>query len=192
MEIKYRSVLREYLLVICTLTLSTDFVGYDSSLDTIIVSRQGNDNQLYVDRNVISASIEALDANKRTTSLSDLNNAQTSFTSLDPKIFSNITNAAQVYKGFAAVQAQCDLVLSPYAHPLLIPIAIALLRVPQDRARCTPDRVQLAPNLPRYECDDCRAFRRRRTRPARWCFPPNATRPYHRCPNSHVRHAPGW
>ncbi len=45
------------------LTLSTDFVGYDSSLDSIIVSRYGSNKQLYVDRNVISASIEALDAN---------------------------------------------------------------------------------------------------------------------------------
>jgi len=48
-------------LVICILMPSTGLVGYDNELDSIIVAHQGGEGQnLYVDRNVILVSIDAL------------------------------------------------------------------------------------------------------------------------------------
>jgi hypothetical protein len=55
-------------------------------------------------------------------------------TSLDPSIFPNIPNGIEVHKGFSEEHAKYDLVLSPYARPLLIPIVITLLLIPRTAA----------------------------------------------------------
>jgi len=60
------------------------FVGYDNSLDSIIVSHQGNDKNSF---------------------FTNLANADGSLTSLDPTIFPNISNVVQVYQQFANDQA---------------------------------------------------------------------------------------
>lgn len=61
------------------------FVGYDNALDSIIVVHQGNDKKSF---------------------FTGLANANGALTSLDPKIFPNISSAIQVYKGYAVDQAQ--------------------------------------------------------------------------------------
>jgi hypothetical protein len=69
-------------------------------------------------------------------------------TSLDPSIFPNIPDGIEVHKGFAEEHAKCDLVLSPYARPLLIPIAIALLLIPRTAAYVLQAVVSLLQTYP--------------------------------------------
>jgi hypothetical protein len=61
-------------------------------------------------------------------------------TDLDPSIFPNIPSGIDVHRGFADEHAKWDFVHSPYARQLLIPIAIALLLISQDRSACAPGR----------------------------------------------------
>ena len=82
--------------------------------------------------------------------------------------------------------------LSPCAHPLLIPIAIALLRIPQNRIGRVPDRDDHGPIVSEFEGDDCRAFPRRRDRPDRWSPPQIGATLDQRRQSLRVWHAPGW
>jgi Lipase (class 3) len=61
-------------------------------------------------------------------SFADLTDLKLLKTTLDPSIFPYIPIDIEVHKGFAEEHAKCDLVLSPYACPLLVLIAIALCR----------------------------------------------------------------